>query len=221
MKTWNEQTKAHWVKEMTEHQEADRLIQGRWWNNEKGCFFGCAMKTETDALDKAIKEMHLPDWLVYLAEKMFEELPKEKALVFPVQLCAAIPCNTDIDKIKHKLAIYRLTTLSENNPDVSDGINGVILCHEKSISGKDNVDWSAAESAAWASAESAWAAAERSAAWAAASAAAESARSAWASSAWAWAARSASWAAASAPESESAAWSTERDNLLKLLTEIN
>jgi len=100
MKTWNEETKAHYTALMQAHQNADRLIQGTWWNGEQGCFFGCVTHSSFfDVLPTAAKEMHLPFWLVCLAERVFEGLPKEEALVFPVQLCKAIPCDVDISSV--------------------------------------------------------------------------------------------------------------------------
>ena len=66
---WNQETKDKWVKIMQAHQDADALMQGQWFNGDKGCFFGCAMQTDEEPLEKATKEMGLPIWLVYLAER--------------------------------------------------------------------------------------------------------------------------------------------------------
>ena len=105
MKTWDEKTKNHWINEMQAHQDADRLRQGCWWDEYadgefRGCFFGCAMQTDHDPLEKASKAMHLPKWLVDEAENLFEHLPDDEASEFPVRLCKAIPCDADIDYIE-------------------------------------------------------------------------------------------------------------------------
>ncbi len=143
--TWNKETKAHWVKIMQGHQDADRFIQGRWHNpeNNKGCFFGCAMQTEEDPLGKAIKEMHLPGWVVYLGEKIHERLPQKESKLFPLILCQAIPEDTDIRQVEFKLIILRLRPLAEKNPSVADVINGVITCCEIEING-GSPDWARA-----------------------------------------------------------------------------
>ncbi len=155
--TFNSETKRKWVATMQAHQDADRLQQGNWWDDGKGCFFGCAMKTNNNALEKAIEAMNLPAWLVYLAENIFEGLTKEDSDLFPVQLLNAIPEDADISAVKHKLAILRLTRLADNNPSVEDVIDNVVNCHKQAINDVANINWSAARSAAWSAARStAW-----------------------------------------------------------------
>jgi hypothetical protein len=228
--TWNEENKAFWVATMQDHQDHDRLISGSWFeegeNGEfKGCFFGCAMQTDASPLEKAISAMGLPDWLIYLAEKIYEGLPNDERLAFPVKLLESIPVSVNLEPIKHKLAIVRLTKLASENAGVSECINTVIELHKLELIGKSpcNDDWSAAWSAAW-SARSAWSAesaarsaesAAWSAAWSARSAeSAESAARSAESAAW-----SAAWSARSAESAWSAAWSAESENLIELLSE--
>ena len=206
MKTWDKETADKWIAEMEEHQRLDEYAQGDWFDTDTrvGCFYGCNMQTSERALEKAIVSMKLPPWLVYLSEKIFEGLPSEEAKTFPVRLIKAIPINTDIESVRHKLAISRLSKLKDNcnNDEVNSAIDMVISCHRSPL----NSDWSAAESAAWSAAESAaWSAAE-SAAWSAAESAAKSA------------AKSAAWSAESA--AEPAAWSAESNLLIKLLSEM-
>ena len=132
--TFNQETKTKWISVMQQHQDADRIIQGDWLdrdgNNEvhKGCFFGCAMQTSSDTLIKAIEVMNLPGWLVYLAEKIFEGLPRELASTFPVDLLSVIPVDVDIESIRHKLAIKRLEGLIKEScgEQVNSAINLVI-----------------------------------------------------------------------------------------------
>ncbi|MEE9351487.1 MAG: hypothetical protein V3U78_04450, partial [Thiotrichaceae bacterium] len=200
--TWDQETKEHWIKTMQEHQDADRLVQGRWFKNGRGCFFGCAMQTDENALPKAIAKMKLPAQLVYLAEQIFERLPQKEALKFPVELCKAIPVNVDITNVFHQLSILRLRPLAEKNPAVAKEINGVIKCCELAIAG-GMPDWAREARAARAAraareARAARAAGEAWAAWEAGEAG--EARAAW--EAW---------------EAGADFWVTERDNLLNEL----
>lgn len=98
--SWSQKLKGKWVKEMLEHQKADRLIQNIRYTEEdngfRGCFFGCAMRTHEHALEKAADAMELPLWLIEAAEQIFEKLPKKEAVLFPVQLLEAIPVDTDL-----------------------------------------------------------------------------------------------------------------------------
>ena len=233
--TWNNQNKDYWVSTMQEHQDSDRLIAGEWFREDsetefKGCFFGCAMQTDESPLEKAIEAMGLPDWLIYLSEKIYEGLPQDERILFPVRLLESIPVGKNLEPIKHKLAITRLTKLATENNRVSECINIIIELHKIKLIGKEVSfeDWSSAESAArsaaWSaeSARSAWSA--ESAAWSARSArSAESAESAESVRSAAWSAaesvRSAAWSAARSATSEArSAWSAESAELIKLLS---
>jgi hypothetical protein len=192
--------KETWIKEMQHHQDVDSLVQGKWFENGKGCFFGCAMQTDEDALEKAAEAMGLPFWIVGLAEAIFENLEREEALKFPVEFLKAIPVDTDLEIVKHKIAVLRLSNL----PHQCDEITDVINLHKRVIEGEKVTEdeWSAAARSARSA--SAWSASARSAA-----------RSA--------AARSASYSARSASASYSARsefWKVERDNLIKTLKEL-
>ena len=212
-KTWDEATKKRWVSTMQEHQDADRLAQGSWLGEKKdglssGCFFGCAMQTSFLPLEKAIEDMKLPAWLIYLAEKIFEGLPREEALTFPVRLLEVIPTDACIEDVRYKLAILRLKALPKQ-----ECITRVIELHERWSSVTDD-EWSSARSAAMSAARSAAESAARAAAESSARSAAESSARSAAMSAWSAAesAESAAW-----PAAEAAAWKTEANNLIKLL----
>ena len=218
--------------EMREHQKADRLTQGQWWENGKGCFYGCAMQTAVDPIERACEKYNMPLWIGYWSEAVFEGLSKEDALIFPVdfleKLCAF---KGDTEKLKHNLAVKRLTVLSNKNKGaVKAAIDSIISLH-KNYDAAFNSAWSAARSAARSAAEaaarsaawSAWSAAE-SAAWSAAESAARSAAESadWSARSAAWsAAESADWSAESAARSAAfpADWSVELDFMYELLNE--
>jgi len=189
---------------MKEHQKLDRLVQGVWLINEevegayRGCFFGCAMQTPNNAIGKACAKYGLPLWIGHWSEFVFEGLKSEDAVKWPVQLLEAlINFKGDTEKLRHDLAIKRLTDLlPTENQVVNSAIELVINDHKN----PDEEGQRSAKSAA------------------AADAAADSDAAAWSA---ALAARSAAdvadadaYAAAM-----SAAWSRERDWMLELLRE--
>ena len=103
---FTQKLKDRWIAEMQAHQDADRLMQGDWLDRHpdedglfRGCFFGCAMQTNRKALGKAADAMQLPYELIALAESIFEGLPPEEAMLFPVQLLRAIPVETDLEPV--------------------------------------------------------------------------------------------------------------------------
>ena len=212
MKTFSEELKQLWITVMQGHQDADRLSQGNWWDNgdQKGCFFGCAMQTENNPLQKAIKAMQLPAWLVHLAEAIFEGLSKDDALLFPVQLLQAIPTNTDISEVIHIIAVERLEPLiRESNSDEANKAIKLVIGYHKNTerTEKDRKEaYSAARTAKYSAAHSAAQSAARQ------SAAASAARSA--------ARQSAADSAYPAAYPAERSWQQERDNLLQALREF-
>ena len=130
-KTFSQQEKDNWIKIGLDHQKADRFLQGQWVTERdeeglfKGCFFGCFMQTEENPLNKAVEVMKLPHWLVYVAERIFEGLPSEDSLEFPVRLLEAIPVDTDLTS-KWKEWNYRLL-MDETMGQINFGDKEVIL----------------------------------------------------------------------------------------------
>jgi len=212
------------LKTMQQHAEADRFVQGSWLGRKddhdlfRGCFFGCAAQSEDGPIETICELWDMPLWLGHLSETIFENLPTDEAMIWPVQLLEALveaPEDFNFKRLECEININRLSILAENNPSVSDVINLCIDCWRQELAGDTDIDWesaeSAAESAAWS--ESAWSAAE-SAAWSAAEAAAEAA--AW-SAVWSARSASASVAAESVAELSELFWINERDTLLMCL----
>lgn len=104
MLTFNQEKKDFFIDRMKGHQYADRVAEGEWWDGKKEPFFGCAMETEYNHLGKAAEEMELPKWLVCLGKAIFEGLPPELALEWPVKLLEAVPVETDISEVMHRLS---------------------------------------------------------------------------------------------------------------------
>ncbi len=144
----------------------------------------------SESLQQASEEFDMPLWLVHVAEKIFEGLPQDEAVEFPVQLLKAIPVRLNSDKA-YKKFMYTMLMDKERGQITftkkgSEQYKAIKQCADLFL--MDDIAESAARSAAWSARSAAWSA--RSAAWSAAWSAAESA------------AESAAWSAA-----ESAAWS--------------
>ena len=154
--------KAKYIARIRAHRAADDLIKGTGWNNGKGCAIGCTLESYDHA--RYPIELGLPEWLARLEDRIFEGLPTAQAMEFPERLLAAIPVGTDLDPVRHRLAIRRMDRLIAAQADepIVAAIVAVRDCHAAELAGLP-CDWSAAESAA----ESAESAAE-SAAWSAA-----------------------------------------------------
>jgi hypothetical protein len=217
--------KQKYVNRMQAHIDADELIRGIGYENGRGCAIGGTLnKYEHEGFPK---ELGLPVWLAHLADFIFENLPDDKYSTFPLKLLQAIPIGVDVEPVRHRLAILRLTPLAEANPSVREVIISIITLHQRALANNPPTDdeWSAARSAAYSAARSAADSAARSAAysaaWSADSAAYRPAYSAAWSAAYS-AAWSAAWSAARSADSaaRSSAITKEAQNLILLLKEL-
>ena len=174
--------KEMYLKRLEIHEKLDTIIQGTGWVNGKGCAVGCTLESYDHS--KYPEELGLPEWLAYLEDIIFENLPNDEAKKWPRIFLGSIPVGVNLENVRHKLAIIRMDNLLEiqnklleSNTninlkkiflDVINAINIIKKCHESELN-KDHCDWSEAESAAWSAQSEA-----ESAAWSAAESAAQS-----------------------------------------------
>ena len=202
------------------HRAADDIVHGQYWKAGKGCAVGCTIHSGQHA-EYEIR-FGIPVALAHLEDAIFESLPNESSVEWPIRFMSAIQPGADLTDIPRQFLHWLLTTESVN-PGITHPLvrDAVAECAELLAS---PAVWSAAENAAWSAESAAWHAAYYAAE--SAQSAAESARSAARSGAWsaagsvAWSARSAAQSAArSAARSavESATWSAMADKLISLI----
>jgi hypothetical protein len=159
--------KAKYLRRARAHYKADEIVQGRYWQNGKGCNIGCVTHCNDGAHAAWAKEIG-PEWLARLGDTLFEGLPLDRAKEFVVEFHRAIPVGVDLEPVRWKFALVllrenreRVLSLKEINDElrkqVVAAIDGVIRVNESAIvTGKwDESSRSAARSAA----RSAWSAA--------------------------------------------------------------
>ena len=185
-------TKTAFVDLMEGHREADRIVQGTYWENGRGCAVGCGLHSVRALTGLALShsdhaalaaQVGVPEVLERLQDRIFEGLPRELAREWPLRFAGAIPDGADLAAVWPKFAVALLRNLppTPGYPDVTAAVARVATGWETGWADDDpraawSAAWSAA-SAAWSAARSAASAAE-SAAWSAASAAESAARSA-------------------------------------------
>ena len=219
-----------YIGRVTQHAAADEIVQGKYWENGKGCAIGCTIHGSDHS--KYETELGVPEELARLQDAIFEALPADEAKAFPLQFLTAIPIGADLSKVWDHFHVHLLLDQKDGLvaiPDMRDDCKGwirtIAALFQCSASGTTptRLQKDDAEKAAWdaRAAWDAWAARDARdarAAWAAwAARAARDARAAWAAwAAWdAWAARDA-WAAWAARD---ARIKRQRDVLLQLLRE--
>jgi len=234
------QVKNDILSQLADHASADEIVKGQYWEEGKGCAVGCTIHSNNHT--EYEKLFGIPEVLARLEDTIFEGLPNEAAMKWPIKFMSAIEPGADLSLVGWKFQYWLLT-----DEEVNPGINHPLVKHAVKqcadvlvpLTKGQPVDQDAADAAANAARNAASAASDAvSAASAAASAASAAARSAAARSA-AWgaanaAAWGAAWGAANAANSAwVAAWSAARsaksaseysyvlmaDKLLTLLSE--
>ncbi len=192
MKAFHEsqEIKDKYVNRMIAHIEADEIIQGRGYENGKGCAIGCTLNNYDPKQFEV--ELGYPGELAKLIDNIFEALPKDEAPAFARAVLEAPKPGADLSLITAKFTLWLLKDRKHGVYQYADAqgkkaITKVATLLHRKIAGINvrQSSWDAAETAAWAAA--AWAAgaseaASEAAAWAAACAAetaAEAARDAW------------------------------------------
>jgi hypothetical protein len=222
----NQSEKDAILAQLAKHRAHDQIVKGQYWEDGKGCAVGCTIHGSGHKKYEPI--FGIPQALAHIEDAIFEGLPNDRAMDWPIRFMAAIKPGSDLSLVQWKFLHWLLTDENVNpginHPTVKDAIKltadlmkilsdgGVV-----SESAAESAAWSAEGSAAWISAESA-----RSAVWSAAESAARSAAMSARSAAWSaaegatwsavWSARSAVWSAA-----ESAAFVLMSDKLIDFL----
>ena len=228
--------KDKYLARVEQHQKADEIVQGYYWENGKGCAVGCTIHgSNHEAYEE---ELGIPRAIARLEDGIFERLSAAEAKGFPVSFLKAIPVGADLSMVVNRWLYWQLVDKENGviryaHKDGKIAIERVATLLSRKIEGEEvsQVDLGNARTAA-ANAAAASADAHASAANAAAAdAAAANAAAAYASSSAADAASSAADAASSAAyasayaaadaSAASAASKTlaihQRDKLLELL----
>ena len=214
----NKKIKQEYLKRVKNHQKADELVHGRYWDGGKGCAVGCTIHSSQHIRYET--ELGIPQVIAHLEDRIFEGLSLKASQQWPLKFLTVIKPGADLSMVWPRFCRWMLgdkkvgmIKYAATNNRVVAAINQVLDIYDGWIN-KGVVDKSAAESAARSARSAAWSAesaarsAAESAAWSTASAARSAAESATESAAW-----SAASAARSAAESAawSAAWSAAKE----------
>lgn len=190
----DQKVKDKYVKRMARHASADNFIQGRYWEDGKGCHLGCLM--ESSDPHEEVAEIGIDPRLSYLMDAIFEGLTNKEAKEFAANTIAKTPVGVDTTIVYAKFMVWLMKRVSRHTAPRSDqrkAIATVRKLYERFIKGDQPQveEWGSAGSAAGSASFTAGSAGSASSA-SSASFAAGSASSA---------ARSASFAAGSAADS--------------------
>lgn len=140
--------------EVASHIAADKVVQGTYWENNKGCFIGCL--THSSEAQGVEEKFGIPLVLVRITEIIFERLPEKEAVQFFADIPIAIGAdNKDLSLVHWKFLRDTLLRLPKKliTPAIQTVIDGISLLAEGKEWSKDEA--AAAESAADAAADAA------------------------------------------------------------------
>jgi len=218
----DQKVKQFYLDRILQHEIADEIVQGQYWEDGKGCAVGCLIHGSDHAKFTTTDGPGWPEWLARLCDTIFEGLPNDKAKLFPRRVVEAIPVGANLEPVKWRFAVMlmeenikRVKSLAIDESfkkQVIDAIEQVANLNRSAVvtgAFDESAARSAERSAAW-SAESAERSAAWSSAWSAVMSAAWSAESAARSAARSSESAARSAARSSARSAESAAWSEAR-----------
>ena len=114
-------------REVKKHIAADSLIQGTYWNEHehKGCFIGCL--THSDDTLPAVERFGLTEPILRIAERIFENLPKEEAKQFFAAFPDAVATDgKDLSLVHWKFLADTLRNLPPQDVEIQAVIDPVI-----------------------------------------------------------------------------------------------
>ena len=119
-----QEVKDFYIARIKAHRAADEIVKGQYWEKDddgvfRGCAIGCSLHTADH--NAIVKEWDFPLSLGYLEDCIFENLPQELALDWPLRFVSAPKPGSDLSHIVDHFLIWVLT----------DGVHGVIRFAQK------------------------------------------------------------------------------------------
>jgi len=116
--------KDQFIKEIKWHNEQDAFMQGTYIEDNKNNFRGCAVGCSINSINKLLgtaydydehidmaETLQIPEWLVRVEDKIFEELSEKDSKEWPLRFSEAINVGDDLDKIKPAFLVYVLESI--------------------------------------------------------------------------------------------------------------
>jgi hypothetical protein len=102
----NSAIKGKYLERVKQHAVMDEIVKGQYWNYGKGCAVGCTI--HSDKHDNYETELGIPTLLAYLEDRIFENLPNDLAMTWPLRFLEAIGVGTDLELVWPKFAHWLL-----------------------------------------------------------------------------------------------------------------
>src|SRR5579871_1929058 len=110
------------IAQVRAHRLADQLVHGQYWQDGKGCAVGCTIHSGEHMAYET--ELGIPVELAYAEDRIFENLPNGKAMMWPERFLAAIPVGVDL-RATHVNKRYVLALLTDKKRGLARSIEDV------------------------------------------------------------------------------------------------
>lgn len=98
--------KKKYIDRVSEHEKADAIVKGKYWENGKGCAVGCTI--EGNDHKRYEIELGVPEAIARLENFLFERLPNESAKTFPRRFLEAIKPGAKLHLVAPKFIVFVL-----------------------------------------------------------------------------------------------------------------
>lgn len=122
--------KAKYLKRIRAHAKADEIVQGRYWEDGKGCAVGCTIHSGNHAAYET--ELGIPVEIAHLEDQIFEGLKNGAAKAWPERFLKAIKPRADLSLVWPRFAVrllsdetWGMTVLAKDNAGCLAAVRGV------------------------------------------------------------------------------------------------
>lgn len=154
------QIKLDILRTLKAHRAADEIVKGIYWENGKGCAVGRTINSSNHAEYET--RFGIPRELALLEDEIFDGLPNDQAVDWPIKFMGAIEPGADLSLVVPQFRHLLLTDASVNpgidHPLVRDAVAecaAIVKSHALGLPIDTSAAWRAVWSAAWSAVRSA------------------------------------------------------------------
>jgi hypothetical protein len=104
-------TKEQTLAQLKAHAEADEIVQGKYWQDHKGCAVGCLTHLPDGGHHLFPDMFGVPVSFARLIDSLFEGLEPEEAKKWPLRIMSAIPVGKDLEPGIDRFILWTLRDL--------------------------------------------------------------------------------------------------------------
>lgn len=150
-------SKERLLKSLKGHREADRITQGTYWDDGRGCAVGCSIHDFAPGYENEYQMYEIlfgiPGALAELEDKIFEDLPITAAKKWPERFIRAIQPGADLSRICDEWLLWLLS--NDRSPlapwQNETWMRNVARLYERRLNGDepDFSDWRVCKERGW------------------------------------------------------------------------